>query len=270
MTVGDLDRSVAFYTRALGFALEDEAALEGEAFARLMGVASARARSATLALGDERIELLAFETPGEPYPSESHGPDLWFQHFAIVVDDMRQAFGRLCDAGLSPISTDGPQILPSRSGGATAFKFRRTSARAARLRGRAGAGQMAGSVAGPAAGHRPFRDRGGRHRPQRGVLCRHARPAATRAFGQQGRRAGAPRRHLQRRRRGDRSRNRRRQRPACRAALLPGAANRTPDPSHHQERRDRGDEAGVGNRGAGCRCPPAREPSPCATPTAIN
>ncbi len=124
MTVGDLDRSVAFYTRALGFALEDEAALEGEAFARLMGVASARARSATLALGDERIELLAFETPGEPYPSESHGPDLWFQHFAIVVDDMRQAFGRLCDAGLSPISTDGPQILPSRSGGATAFKFR--------------------------------------------------------------------------------------------------------------------------------------------------
>ena len=125
MTVGDLDRSVAFYARALGFALQDEAALEGEAFARLMGVASARARSATLALGDERIELLAFETPGEPYPSDSHGPDLWFQHFAIVARDMRSAYGRLRDAGgFTPISTDGPQILPSRSGGATAFKFR--------------------------------------------------------------------------------------------------------------------------------------------------
>ncbi len=124
MTVGDLDRSVAFYTRALAFTLEHEATQEGEAFARLMGIASARARSAILALGEERIELLEFETPGEIYPLDSRGPDLWFQHFAIIVDDMRSAYGRLRDVGFNPISTDGPQTLPSRSGGATAFKFR--------------------------------------------------------------------------------------------------------------------------------------------------
>jgi catechol 2,3-dioxygenase-like lactoylglutathione lyase family enzyme len=48
-----------------------------------------------------------------------------FQHFAIVVVDMKRAFERLSAiAGWTPISSAGPQRLPASSGGVTAFKFR--------------------------------------------------------------------------------------------------------------------------------------------------
>jgi catechol 2,3-dioxygenase-like lactoylglutathione lyase family enzyme len=48
-----------------------------------------------------------------------------FQHFAIVVSDMRAAMARLgAVPGWQPISRDGPRLLPERSGGVTAFKFR--------------------------------------------------------------------------------------------------------------------------------------------------
>ena len=122
LTVGDLDRAVAFYTRALTFEVLTEELREGEAFARLMGIAGARARACTLRLGAERVELLAFETPGAAYPADSRSPDLWFQHFAIVVPDMAAAYGHLTQAGgLAAISDGGPQTLPV---GVSAFKFR--------------------------------------------------------------------------------------------------------------------------------------------------
>ncbi len=125
MTVGDLRRSADFYTGALGFEVQHEAVREGEAFARLVGIEGARARVCTLALGRERIELLQFDPPGEPYPPDSQSADLWFQHFAIVVSDMEAAYGRLQAAGgFAAITARGPQMLPARSGGATAFKFR--------------------------------------------------------------------------------------------------------------------------------------------------
>ena len=125
MTVSDLDRATSFYTAGLGFEAEAETLQDGEAFARLMGVEGARARARTLRLGRERIELLAFEPRGAAYPAASRSPDLWFQHFAIVVSDMDAAFGRLKAAGgFTPISAGGPVVLPASSGGVAAFKFR--------------------------------------------------------------------------------------------------------------------------------------------------
>ncbi len=125
MTVGDLDRAATFYASALGFEPGEEAVRSGEAFARLMGVEDARARVRTLRLGGQTIELVAFETPGETYPADSRSPDLWFQHFAIVVSDMGAAHERLmASGGGNAISVGGPQVLPASSGGVTAFKFR--------------------------------------------------------------------------------------------------------------------------------------------------
>ena len=43
------------------------------------------------------------------------------QHLALVVDDMHSAYGRL--RGITRISQEGPQLLPSSSGGVQAFKF---------------------------------------------------------------------------------------------------------------------------------------------------
>jgi len=79
-----------------------------------------------LRLGRERIELLEFtDSAGRPYPPGSTSTDLWFQHMAIVVTDMRHAYQRvMANRRFRPISRDGPVRLPETSGGVMAFKFR--------------------------------------------------------------------------------------------------------------------------------------------------
>jgi catechol 2,3-dioxygenase-like lactoylglutathione lyase family enzyme len=84
-----------------------------------------RARSALLALGSERIELLEFEQPGAPYPPGLAASNPRFQHFAVVVADMAAAHAQLQRLpGWQPISHGGPQRLPANTGHVSAFKFR--------------------------------------------------------------------------------------------------------------------------------------------------
>lgn len=113
LVTADPAGSEAFYRDALGF---ERTGVEE----RARGT-----RVTTLRLGRETVELVAFAEPGRPYPPDSASYDLWFQHFAIVVAPMREAYARLCAVGgWTAISTDGPQRLPESSGGVTAFKFR--------------------------------------------------------------------------------------------------------------------------------------------------
>jgi catechol 2,3-dioxygenase-like lactoylglutathione lyase family enzyme len=50
---------------------------------------------------------------------------LWFQHLALVVNDMDLAYAHLSShAGWCPISDGGPQLLPPGNGAVRAFKFR--------------------------------------------------------------------------------------------------------------------------------------------------
>jgi catechol 2,3-dioxygenase-like lactoylglutathione lyase family enzyme len=73
-------------------------------------------------LGEERVEIAP---AADPRPDAFLANETGFQHFAIVVADMAQAYARLCDvAGWRLISLAGPVRLPEASGGATAFKFR--------------------------------------------------------------------------------------------------------------------------------------------------
>ena len=77
-------------------------------------------------LGRERIELLEFtDMAGRPYPLDSTSTDLWFQHMAIVVNDMTHAHQQvMANPHFRPISREGPVDLPDSPGGVTAFKFR--------------------------------------------------------------------------------------------------------------------------------------------------
>ena len=50
--------------------------------------------------------------------------DLWFQHFAIVTNDMAAAYRRLQRHGATLITHGGPQHLPPAAGAVTAYKFR--------------------------------------------------------------------------------------------------------------------------------------------------
>jgi len=122
--VADLQRAQSFYCDALGFTPVDEHDAT-PAWARLPGVCEFAPRCLRLRLGEQEIELTAFDVPGAPYPAESVASDLWFQHCAVVVDDIQAAYSRLLrHGGATAITRGGPQTLPLSSGGVSAFKFR--------------------------------------------------------------------------------------------------------------------------------------------------
>ena len=121
--VADLDRAEAFYRDGLGFE-RTERGPGDPALAGLLGIAGASSEQAVMRLGAEEVALVRFDPAGAPYPAGSRSDDLWFQHLAIVVDDMDAAFRRLQALSPQPISTRGPERLPPDNGGVIAFKFR--------------------------------------------------------------------------------------------------------------------------------------------------
>ncbi len=127
ITVADLDRSVAFFTDVLDFRLLGREERAGDDVEHVEGVFGARLAVARLALGDERIELVQFTAaPGRPLPADARGNDRIFQHIAIVVRDMREAFDRVHASGVTQASNE-PQTLPvwnQKAGGIEAFYFR--------------------------------------------------------------------------------------------------------------------------------------------------
>jgi catechol 2,3-dioxygenase-like lactoylglutathione lyase family enzyme len=122
--VAQLDRAAAFYADGLGFrAVSHDRGDPDELEA--LGLGDAPAERIVMRLGAEEIALVRFATPGRRYPPDSQGSDLWFQHLAIVVDDMDMAHAHLMSRdGWRPISIGGPQTLPPTNGGVRAFKFR--------------------------------------------------------------------------------------------------------------------------------------------------
>jgi catechol 2,3-dioxygenase-like lactoylglutathione lyase family enzyme len=120
----EASRLATFYQRAFGGTVVSREHRSGTAFERLTHVCGG-AQCVTVAIGDQLIELWEFDQPGCAYPRDLSPYDVHFQHFAIVVADMTQALSELSSVeGWTPISTAGPQRLPRRSGGVTAFKFR--------------------------------------------------------------------------------------------------------------------------------------------------
>src|SRR5216117_65021 len=126
MTVSDMDRSVAFYS-ALTFQKVSDIEVLGEQYEHLEGVFGARMRIVRMQLGNEFVDLTEYLAPrGRPIPLDSHSNDLWFQHIAIVVRNMDQAFEKLRALKVQFVST-GPQTLPPSikpAAGIKAFYFR--------------------------------------------------------------------------------------------------------------------------------------------------
>jgi catechol 2,3-dioxygenase-like lactoylglutathione lyase family enzyme len=127
MTVSDLDRSVAFYTKVLTFEKVLEYEGDGDAYEHLNGVFGLRFRTARLRLGDEFLELTEYLAPqGRPAPIDARSNDGWFQHVAIIVSDMDRAYHVLRENKVKHASPS-PQRLPDwnkNAGGIQAFYFR--------------------------------------------------------------------------------------------------------------------------------------------------
>src|SRR5436190_16363126 len=126
MTVSDMDQSVEFYS-ALTFQKVSDIEVFGDEFEHLEGVFGARIRIVRMQLGNEHLDLTQYlAPPGRPIPADSRSNDLWFQHAAIVVRDMDQAFEKLRALKVQFVST-GPQTLPpsiKAAYGIKAFYFR--------------------------------------------------------------------------------------------------------------------------------------------------
>lgn len=125
ITVSDLQRAEQFYCEGLGFARGDETIADDPSWADLMGLPpSASQRAVRLRLGVQEVELAAFQPAGRPYPALRASDDQWFQHIAIAVSDIDEAWSRLERQSPSDVSVGGPQRLPANTGGVGAFKFR--------------------------------------------------------------------------------------------------------------------------------------------------
>jgi catechol 2,3-dioxygenase-like lactoylglutathione lyase family enzyme len=121
LVTADLPGLTRFYRDVLGFAVAGlERAISGDDM-RLLGLHGS-GRCQALRLGNELVTIEQFDPPGRPYPADGNAASLWFQHLALVVDDMRQAYERVREA--APISDGGPEHLPVSAGGVDAYKFR--------------------------------------------------------------------------------------------------------------------------------------------------
>jgi len=120
----DASSLATFYARAFGF-VRCSGPNADLVLADLIGIVGAAAEVTLMRLGDETIALAQTRPQGCPYPPDVAGWSQLFQHFAIVVSDMGAAYAALRSVGgWTPISIDGPQVLPPSSGGVAAYKFR--------------------------------------------------------------------------------------------------------------------------------------------------
>ncbi len=126
MVVSDMELAVSFYTDVLTFEVVDDVEVFGEPYERLLGVFGVRMRVVRLRLGGEHLLLSEFLTPqGRPIPIDSHSNDRWFQHIAVIVNDMDAAYAHLRARHVRHASP-GPQTLPGwnpQAGGIRAFYF---------------------------------------------------------------------------------------------------------------------------------------------------
>ena len=127
MTVSEMERSIAFYSRVLDFEKVSDVEVWGPDWERLQGVFGVRMRVVRMRLGEEMLELTEYLTPrGRPVPVDSRSNDHWFQHVAIVVSDMDRAYARL-RAHRVEHASPAPQRLPDwnpNAGGIRAFYFK--------------------------------------------------------------------------------------------------------------------------------------------------
>jgi len=118
ISVGSLQRAIDFYTKVLTFELVSQSEVVDE---------GARSRIARLRLGREAIDLVEHVAPrGRPLPADARSNDRWFQHIAIIVNDIDQAHLWLKRHGVERTSPE-PQRLPDwnpNAGGIWAFYFK--------------------------------------------------------------------------------------------------------------------------------------------------
>ena len=130
-TVSDTESAVAFLKKNVDAEVKYTKEISGKALQRLFGIREDHDLSLQLtsvAIGSNEVRLLEFDSdlPARVIPFDSKSNDLWFQHIAIVVDDMPAAYEQVHANKVEHVST-APQTLPDyipAAAGISAFYFR--------------------------------------------------------------------------------------------------------------------------------------------------
>jgi catechol 2,3-dioxygenase-like lactoylglutathione lyase family enzyme len=94
--VSDLERSLAFYRDALGFAVESELSVDGEPSETLLRLRPVKLRAVYLVRDGVRIELLHYASPGHAGDGSPRAMNqLGLTHLSFRVDDVAAAAARL-------------------------------------------------------------------------------------------------------------------------------------------------------------------------------
>ena len=122
LTVNDLGNELNFFTNTLPFEVVSISEKSGHEPSALLGLSHVKLRVAELKLGSEHITLTEHLVhKGSPIAADSRSYDHWFQHIAIVVRDMDQAYDWLRAHHVKYVSTE-PQTLPAWNKGAAGIK----------------------------------------------------------------------------------------------------------------------------------------------------
>jgi catechol 2,3-dioxygenase-like lactoylglutathione lyase family enzyme len=125
ITVADLGRTTAFFRDALGLNAGPQCTWTDPSRLRVLGLDEAmHAQSVDVPVGGQIIELVAFDPPGRPYPSERAANDQWFEHLALVTHNIGMAAGTLGRSRPGAITLGAPVVLPPNTGRVSAFKLR--------------------------------------------------------------------------------------------------------------------------------------------------
>ena len=102
-TVSDLDRSIAFFTEALGFELLNRAPRDPKLIEVITGVPGADIEVAYIQGPGHRLELIQYHAPAERCQVESRPCDTGFTHVAYDVDDAAAAIAASAAHQVSPL-----------------------------------------------------------------------------------------------------------------------------------------------------------------------
>jgi glyoxylase I family protein len=96
--VSDLERSLEFYRRLLGFDVVFDVELEGASLEAVTGASGARGRMVGGLVGGAMVELLALGSTEAPVA----GPHLGYTNMSFSVTDLDAAHRRVLDLGYRP------------------------------------------------------------------------------------------------------------------------------------------------------------------------
>ncbi len=104
LTVSNIDRSIAFYTKELGGELVYAGDSERQGvplrdFQKIVAVPSARLRYAFVKFGDTLLELICYVSPKGRRSPLAHN-DVGTPHLAFRVRDIQRAYHRLSEKGV--------------------------------------------------------------------------------------------------------------------------------------------------------------------------